>query len=251
MQNIINPDRISMPFEEINRIKNCPVGEFEWYTLRYLIKSKTEPREFELYCKTNPNYKLEQRGSCGGSAMHHAVTNHNISLIEHIAKIGGTHLLDLGDEDFRTPAYYAIEHLAMNLYTAGYNREQEESGMLVVKKLIQLGANINATWKPHVYKSGKLSLNTSLKKVLETAASVSDKRFLPLIQLVVLNGARIYGSLTPTEAEKLNEAVKPLFEQWKCLCLGQKDAGSSFFSIPHDIRNLLSANHHYLLGKNH
>lgn len=252
MQNyfIINPHSISIQFEELNRVKSCPNAGLG-FTLRNLIQSNTEPTEFECFCKINPSYKLEQGGYSRSSAMHLAIANSNIPLIEHIAQIGGAHLLDLGDELFQTPSYYAIEFLVSGMYTGAYDIKKEEKGLLIVKKAIQLGANINATAKPKVNKDGTLSLNTSFKLALEMKSTKKKKAYVPLLQLLLLNRARIYGSLTPAEAKRLNRAIKPLFEHFKCLCLGQKDAGSPLFSMPNDIRNLLSANHHCLLGKCH
>lgn len=101
------------------------------YEVTNSITKKTTPEQFDEILRWNHEYNLEYGGRCGCTALLAATIEGNIDLIRHIVKIGGEHLLKIGNENGCTPL-----HLVSEL-------KDFKTACILSKELIELGAEVN------------------------------------------------------------------------------------------------------------
>jgi hypothetical protein len=163
------------------------------------IKSTTKPHEFDNIIAGIPGYKLENGGRCGWNALGAAALKGNIELNCHIVKIGGHHLLSLGNGNGWTP-----------LYCAAYC-ENTEVGFLAAKELMRLGSDVNlatSCW------SGDSLRGDTPRGATPLWVAAQKTKNLKVIKLLLKNGAIIPPKLDP-QAQTLVDGVQKEIEDEK------------------------------------
>lgn len=94
------------------------------------IDETTTPQQFDnevkrLQDESKITFNITSGARCGHTVMHRAACVGNVKLIEHLYKLGGNRLLNMGDYDGVTPLYIAV------------CAQQVEA----VRVLLELGAN--------------------------------------------------------------------------------------------------------------
>lgn len=75
------------------------------------IKRSSSSDEFKELCEKNPNYKLNIAGSGGWTALHRAVLNGNLDVIDHIISLRDKSLFTLAlDTNGPTPLHLSCTH---------------------------------------------------------------------------------------------------------------------------------------------
>lgn len=146
----------------------------------------------------------------------------NLALIQHIFDSAG------GDR-FKVLNFNSIEGLSPVFWAVREARKQSNSIEVrnkfteTVRKLIQLKADINIPW---------CSLRTPLDEALWYFEDTQKN--LPLIRLLLLNGAKIR-ELATDEYKYIYDAIFPVFERLKWLFLCRNDSTSFLHVLPRDI----------------
>jgi ankyrin repeat protein len=157
------------------------------------ITSKLTPEEFDALCASNINYKLNHSSTCNHgvktrcwTALDLASVENNIPLIQHIVKKGGNDLLNLGDDDGKTPLLTSLSI---------YNFTELDTSPSI-KELIRLNADVNMLSKFYL---APLWLAATAHKGLE------------VVKLLLKCGAIVDSDLG--EIKEIGEARKEIKEE--------------------------------------
>lgn len=174
----------------------CEVNEF--------IRSQNPtPAEFDKKIATLDNYKLENGDTHRVSALSTAASVGNVALIEHIVKIGGTHLLNMGDDCGMTPLFMAVgDGCGMTPLFMAVECKDKEARYLAAKKLIDLGADVNIAFT----ENGENWYSP-------LALAVKDINNLALVKLLLKNGSSEEVPWITEEGKKLLDGAKNEVEE--------------------------------------
>jgi ankyrin repeat protein len=125
------------------------------YNPQKIITRTTTPEQFDAERAKNPDYQLDNQGCSGHFSLTTAAEQGNVLLIEHIVRIGGPRLLDMGSETGITPLFWAV---------IGNHRS-------AAKKLIELGSNVNVI----SIVGCRLSFDFGITKATTSLAYVANK----------------------------------------------------------------------------
>lgn len=211
---------------------NCKSG----WSVPIFVKRQTTPDEFEQLLSSNcSNHQLSDGGrdAQGMTCLSHAASWGNVPLIEHIVKIGGKELIDIGSKWGITP-----------LHTAVLADEYEAA-----EALIRLGANVNTKtsdnailrWQCFYPKREHQPRNESpLWSAIHRTNSIS------MIILLVRNGAQMEGCqdswVSPKMRERFEQAQMEMEDQ-------TSQINSGLPSFPEEVANLVDEYASALRGK--
>lgn len=162
----------------------------------FIGQLKPTPKEFDDFCQTKPDYKLEQGNCWGVNALCVAAAQGDEELIKHIVKIGGMHLVNLGSENGTTPLMYAA------------NCKNPQLGFKAARTLMDLGASINMA---------KSRLDDWGPKEATALLCAIKMKNIPLIQLLICEGGVVRKELSNKKQNTVDEAMKKLFVNFVAL----------------------------------
>lgn len=227
--NFINPNSIYMECQELDcSARVCTKSEITNLLLTF-INLNTTPAAFDAFCKEIPNFHITKGSYLGLTSMHAAAGMGNATLIQHIWNVAGVDrstVLNLNDQLYYTPLHCSVGVAIGEVIEEGVSAADATAA---AKKLIHLGANVNMLSPKQL---------TPLDRALQ-----SKTENLSLIQSLIFNGGKGLCRLNAMQTARLQKALKPVFEHFKCLCLGKTDEESLFYTLPNDIVKLLIDNY--------
>lgn len=151
------------------------------------INAETTTDEFDSWCASTPGYKLENGGRMGFTALMAAAKEGNISLMTHIVNKGGKDLLNQGTANGGwTPLTCAILSETARFKSANI--------LLVVEKLIELGADINIA-------TAELGPDSIPGKATPLYLAAEKAKNLELVKSLMKKGAIDHPSILGEEVE--------------------------------------------------
>jgi hypothetical protein len=163
------------------------------------IKHNTTSQEFNALRRNNRQYKLEDGGYCGWTALGAAAYKSNYPLVRHIIQIGNKDLLERGNQAGWTP-----------LFSAAIGSENMEDSYLIAKELIRLGANPNIAtifWRD-TNTQGEIP-----EDVTALWAAAEKTKNLKLVKLLLLYGAIIPPQLSSEGAQIISTAQEEIKQE--------------------------------------
>ncbi len=165
--------------------------------LDLFIKTDTTPAQFESYCKEHPTYQISTDTDVGFHALHSAVCQNNIPLIEYITQVGGNVFLNCG-------VYQGLTPLKIAVASGKYQ---------VVEKLVELGADVNISGREDVFSPIDSSafcttLSPDCSTPLQHAAQVVQN--IAIVRLLVEYGANIEPGLSLKGVRLVQQVQKEL-----------------------------------------
>lgn len=183
------------------------------YNPQKIITRTTTTQEFDVERAKNPDFQLDNRGRNGHTSLTVAAEQGNVLLIEHIVRIGGTRLLDMGNDYGITPLFWAV---------IGNHRA-------AAKKLIELGSNVNIASSsgcklpfdydtcvrttPLAYVAKKVGLFSSIEATQKYGREtlhpypIQKAQNVAMAKLLILNGAVAGHEVNKRGAEVLKQAA--------------------------------------------
>jgi hypothetical protein len=151
------------------------------YPHNFFKNAKTmTPQEFDTCVKDDPQSLIFSGDNVTGKTfMHYAVVGNNLSLINHLAHIGGSRLLNLGDRNGQTPLVCAIM-----ADTHEPDWDEFVPNLTIVRRLLELGADVNIA--DH---GGKTPLYRIKMLDLEYVTDIQREATLKVIHLLEQYGA--------------------------------------------------------------
>jgi hypothetical protein len=233
-------EKINVPDDYNNRNNDTYLkADDKSIGLLEFIHSETTKQEFDVWLANHSQFKFESGyPPCSyvvpTNIMQQVAYCGNYVLIEHICNIGGKHLLDLGNGS-ATPLSSAVQCM------------DEKRGLVVIKKLLELGANVNKSLFPS-------SSHTVLDQIIDREApyhmgdcrfrrSYGDNGYKNHICFIVLNGGKTHslsishlpaGYPEPFKNAMLNKIMKPVYERLILLFKGRADPKSHISSLTRD-----------------
>lgn len=160
-------------------------------------------KKFDKFCQERPKFKLEHGGRCGWTALGMAAKKGHVKLIQHIVKIGGEHLLNLGNDHGWTPLLCCVANF----------KEQQDLGFIAAQELIRLGADVNIATSGSSDDSIKGEMP---KKATPLWVAAEKAKNLRLVELLLQHGAVANPQLSD-KAQKIVDLAKLRIEQEKQL----------------------------------
>ena len=164
-------------------------GSHSAYDAVSYIRQDTTPEDFDKHRqKYWPEYELVDGGRCGWNVMGQAAYTGNVELVEHLYKLEGARLVNLGNEFGMTPLYCAV--IGGQLATA--------------TKLIELGAKVNLATRSSCSDSwfgDTASCSTPLWKALNIKTHVIPE----MVKLLLKHGGIVSPSLGEVQSKLLAE----------------------------------------------